>query len=115
MANFDRRTLLLLAGALSFVGIAGAGADSDEPRRHRHRGHRRGDHECARRALEEGRAKPLTEILPKVESALGGKAIEIELDHCSGQIVYEVKVLSPDGQLIEAKVDALTGDVLEVE
>ena len=103
----------MLAGVFSVVGIAGAGAQFDEPRRHRQRRHGRGDHDCARRALEEGRARPLSEILPKVESALGGQAIEIELEHCSGRIMYEVKVLRPDGQLIEAKVDALTGTIIE--
>lgn len=114
MVSFDRRTLLL-AGAFGLAGVAGAGAQFDEPRRHRHRRRDGGDHDCARRALEEGRAKPLTEILPKVESALRGQAIEIELEHCSGRIIYEVKVLRPDGQLIEAKVDALTADILEVD
>jgi uncharacterized membrane protein YkoI len=114
MASFDRRTVLL-AGALSLLGIAGAAAQFDDgpPFRHRHRGHRRDDHDCARRALAEGRAKPLTEILPAVEKALGGQAIEIELEHCSGRIVYEVKALRPDGQLVEAKVDAMTGKILE--
>jgi uncharacterized membrane protein YkoI len=113
MAKFDRRTIVLLGAALGLGGVSRARAQFDEPYRHRHRGHRRDDHDCARRALAEGRAKPLTEILPGVESALGGQAIEIELEHCSGRIIYEIKVLRPDGQLIEAKVDAMTGKIVE--
>ena len=112
MSGFDRRSILL-GGALGAFGIGAAGAQFEEPFRHGRRRHGRGDHDCARRALAEGRAKPLTEILPAVELALGGQAIEIELEHCSGQIVYEIKLLRPDGQLIEAKVDAMTGKIIE--
>jgi uncharacterized membrane protein YkoI len=105
------------------LGIPGAAAQFGPPhgfggpygpgeqRRNRHR--RRDDHDCARRALEEGRARPLAEILPAVESALGGQVIEVELEHCDARIVYEVKVLRPDGRLVEAEVDAMTGEVLK--
>ncbi|KAA5601682.1 PepSY domain-containing protein [Blastochloris sulfoviridis] len=115
----DVRRVILLAGACGLLGIAGAAAQYGGPhghgeqRRKRHR--RRDDHDCARRALQEGRARPLAEILPTVESALGGEVIEIELEHCDDRIVYEVKVLRPDGRLVEAKVDARTGEVLEEE
>jgi hypothetical protein len=79
---------------------------------HRRR-HHRGDHDCAMRALADGRAKPLSELLPTIEKELGGQVIDVELEHCHGQIVYEVKVLRPDGRLVEAEVDALTGKRIE--
>jgi uncharacterized membrane protein YkoI len=110
MTALSRRTLLIVA-ALGLAGVSPADAQWGEP----HRMHRRnrGDHDCARRALEEGRAKPLAEILPAVESELGGQAIEIELEHCSDRIVYEIKVLRPDGRLVEAKAEAVTGKIIE--
>ncbi|MDC7789081.1 hypothetical protein PQJ75_23310 [Rhodoplanes sp. TEM] len=86
-----------------------AGRGRGEGRRRRHRG----DHDCALRALAEGRAKPLSEILPVIEKELGGQVIDVELEHCQGRIVYEVKVLRPDGRLIEGEMDALTGKRIE--
>ncbi|WP_170149650.1 PepSY domain-containing protein [Rhodoplanes roseus] len=85
------------------------GGRGEGRRRRRHRG----DHDCALKALAEGRAKPLSEILPIVEKELGGQAIDVELEHCQGRIVYEVKVLRPDGRLVEAEVDAMTGKRIE--
>ncbi|MFD2184777.1 PepSY domain-containing protein [Rhodoplanes azumiensis] len=73
----------------------------------------RGDHDCALKALSEGRAKPLSELLPVIEKELGGQAIDVELERCHGRIVYEVKALRPDGKLVEVKVDALTGKPIE--
>ncbi|CAL8978261.1 hypothetical protein RHODGE_RHODGE_04371 [Rhodoplanes serenus] len=87
----------------------GGGGGRGEGRRRR----RRDDHDCALRALAEGRAKPLTEILPAVEKELGGHAIDVELEHCAGRVVYEVKVLRPDGRLVETTVDAMTGKRIE--
>ena len=115
MARFDmtqvsRRTMLILA-AIILAGVLPADAQQGDPRRTHHR--HRGDHDCARRALDEGRAKPLAEILPAVEAALGGQVIEIEMERCTDPIVYEVKVLRLDGRLVEAKVDAMTGKIIE--
>jgi hypothetical protein len=122
MTILGRRNVLLgvlLLSGFAAVGVAPSAADPGDhggapwgegrrrPRRHR------GDHDCALRALAEGRAKPLSEILPPIEKELGGNAIDVELEHCSGRIVYEIKLLRPDGRLIEAVVDAQTGKRIE--
>ncbi len=91
---------LLFAAALALPGLARADDD---------------DHELARRALEVGRALPLPEILAKIKLSFPGKVIEVELDMEHGILVYELKVLSPQGQLQELDVDAATGKVLKVE
>ncbi|NVO13322.1 MAG: PepSY domain-containing protein [Rhodoplanes sp.] len=125
--TIHRRTLVfaglaLFAGALPvlaqrgdgpppWAGPPGGGGGRGEGRGWRRR--HRGDHDCALRALAEGRAKPLSEILPIVEKDLGGQAIDVELEHCQGRIVYEVKLLRPDGRLVEAVVDAMTGKRIE--
>lgn len=110
MSVVSRRTILIM-GAMTLAGSLPAEAQGGEA--HRMRRRLRGDHECARRALEAGRAKPLAEILPAVESELGGQAIEIELEHCSDRIVYEIKVLRADGRMVEAKAEAATGTIIE--
>ena len=93
---------LLLAAGLVFVTISGARADDD-------------DHEFARRALEQGRALPLADILAKVTPRVPGKVIEVELEVDDGTLVYDLKVLTPQGRLQEIEVDAATGKILEIE
>jgi uncharacterized membrane protein YkoI len=100
----DRRAFL--AGLAASAAWAGA-ADAD-----RRRG---GDHERARRALKQGEVRPLAEILADVRNSIGGEVIEVELDREDGRYVYELTVVSPSGRLLEVKVDAATGAILEVE
>jgi uncharacterized membrane protein YkoI len=93
---------LLLATGLLLFG-AGAGLADDD------------DHELARRALEEGRALPLAEILAKMKPDLPGKVIEVVLEVDDGTLIYDLKVLSPKGRLQEIEVDAATGKILKME
>lgn len=71
------------------------------------------DHERARRALEEGRVRPLAEILEKVRPHLDGEVIGVELEREDGRFVYELKVISASGRLRELEVDALTAEILK--
>jgi uncharacterized membrane protein YkoI len=73
------------------------------------------DHEVARRALEEGRALPLAEILARMKPTLPGKVIEVVLEIDDGTLLYYLKVLSPKGRLQEIEVDAATGKILKME
>lgn len=98
-----RRRALLCLPLLALPGTARAG------------GRRREEQERARRALAEGRIRPLTEILALVQPHLGGEVIEVELDEEDGAYVYEIKVLTPRGRRRELEVDAATGRVLKVE
>ena len=75
----------------------------------------REDHERARRALEAGEILPLSDILAVVEAAHAGRVIELELDRDDGMWIYELEVLTPEGQIYEMEIDAATGDVLEIE
>ena len=92
----------LLATGLLLFG-AGTGLADDD------------DHEFARRALEEGRTLPLAEILAKIQPAVPGELIEVVLEVDDTTLVYDLKVLSPQGQLQEIKVDAATGKILKME
>jgi len=93
---------LLLATGLLLFG-AGTGLADDD------------DHELARRALEEGRALPLAEILAKMKPDLPGQVIEVVLEVDDGTLIYDLKVLSPNGRLQEIEVDAATGKILKME
>jgi uncharacterized membrane protein YkoI len=101
-----RRTFLV---ALALM-LAGAGlAYSDD----RNDGHH--DHDRARRALEEGRARPLAEILARVRSQLGGEVVGVEFGRERGRYVYEFKIVTSTGKLREVYVDAMTAEVLKSE
>jgi uncharacterized membrane protein YkoI len=98
---------LLLAALL----VAGASSPlfADDDDKH--------DHELARQALLEGRIKPLTEITAMFRQKMPGEIVGVELDRDkkTGAFVYEFKVLTQDGHLKEADVDAANGNILKIE
>ncbi|MBU3724718.1 MAG: peptidase [Burkholderiaceae bacterium] len=71
------------------------------------------DHDLARRALQSGEVKPLDQILAAVAKQHPGQVLEVELESRSRGLIYEIKILSPQGSMIKLKVDAKTGEVLE--
>lgn len=102
MWRFRQTWSLLLATGLLLFG-AGTGLADDD------------DHDLARRALEEERALPLAEILAKIKPDLPGKVIEVVLEVDDRTLVYDLKVLSPNGRLQEIEVDAATGKILKIK
>ena len=75
------------------------------------------DHDAALEALRRGEVLPLTRILPIVHKRVPGDVVKIKLDedNDTGRINYSVKVLTPDGRIIEVEVDARTAVVTDVE
>lgn len=72
-----------------------------------------GDHERARRAVEQGRALPLRVVLEQVERQFQGRAVEVELEREDGRLIYEIRLLQDSGQVVKLEVDAATGAVLK--
>jgi len=74
----------------------------------------------ARRALQAGEIVPLSKILAEVEGRFRGKLVEIELEHdettdgAAKRLIYEIEILTPEGDLVEAIYDARTGAFLSV-
>ena len=73
------------------------------------------DHERAWRAVQSGRALPLTEVLQRLGGRLGGDGIEVEFEREAGRYVYEFTVITPAGRVREITVDALSAEILEIE
>lgn len=71
------------------------------------------DHDLVRRAVEDGRILPLTDILARAETAYPGQLIEAELEDDHGRPTYEIKMLSNDGRVMKLLYDARTGDILK--
>lgn len=97
--------LLLLSASLSANCIPPAIADDDER-----------DHEIARKALSEGKIRPLAEIMDELKSEFPGQVVGVELEtKTTDTFIYEFKVLTPDGKLKEVKVDATTAKILTIK
>jgi len=80
------------------------------------------DHERARQALAGGNVAPLALILEKVESLYPGKVIEVELESEGdegeepyvGGFLYEIKLLTPEGDVLKIHMDAATMELMRV-
>ena len=86
--------------------MATAGADDDDERR------------AAEAALARGEARPVGALLQRVRSRFAGSVLEIELEHEDDDArpwVYEVKLLTPDGDVLELEYDAGTLELLGLE
>jgi len=103
-----RRQFLLAVAAL----LAGGGAAYADDNKGDDEGDE-DDHDRARRALEEGQARPLNEILVVVEDELGGRIVRVELERRRGRYIYEFRVITPSGELREVYVDAMSAEILK--
>ena len=106
--GLTRRTLLLtLALLCGNVGSARADGNDDDDDN--------GDHYRAGRAVQQGQARPLAEILTAIRSRVGGEVIGVEFKRKDGRYVYKLKVVTPAGWLHELSVDAATGAIVKRE
>lgn len=109
--RIDRRTVLVALAGLLIPSLSaradqndgGEGQMDDD------------DHDRARRALREGKVRPLADILAMVKDRLDGKVIEVGFEREDGRYVYELKVLDAAGHLREVYVDAASGEILKIE
>jgi len=74
------------------------------------------EQESVRREVESGRLKPLSEIVAQVQSRHPGRILEVELENGrDGRRIYEIEVLSAQGNKIEVQIDAATGQFLDAD
>lgn len=72
-----------------------------------------GEQTQVRRAVAEGRLRPLTDILAEVQARHPGRVVDVELERMrDGGYVYEVQILTPDRQKVEIRVDGASGRIL---
>ena len=75
----------------------------------------RDDHERALQAVQSGQVLPLTTVLERLGRQHPGQVLEVELERDGGQWIYEIKLLSADGQLLKLKLDAGTAAVVRMK
>ena len=72
-------------------------------------------HDRARHALQRGEVLPLPEMLGLLQAKVPGDVIEVEFEEKKGMLVYEFKVIDPQGRRLEVYMDATNGELLSIE
>lgn len=73
------------------------------------------DHDRARQAVQAGQVLPLPTVLERLQREIPGQVLEVELEQEQTGWIYEIKLLTPAGQLTKVKLDARTAEVLRVK
>jgi len=125
-----RRSLILelVAGAASLVSpaIARAGLRSsqsaEQHRKDRDQDnddvpdrdeHDADDREEARKAVTEGRAVPLRDILAIVLDRYPGQVLDVRIENTSAGLAYNIKILDSRGRVLVVSVDAASKAILK--
>lgn len=67
----------------------------------------------ARDLVERGEILPLEELLRRIHTKVEGQIIEVELEQDDGDLLYEIKLLTPSGRYREFKADPKTGAIVD--
>ena len=105
MIHRRRLVAVLVCAVLAAAPLAQAWSDDDEEK-------------AAEAALARGDARPVHELLQRVGSRFAGSVLKIELEHeDAGGVpwVYEVKLLTPHGDVLELAYDAATLELIGLE
>jgi uncharacterized membrane protein YkoI len=69
----------------------------------------------ARDAVRRDGVKPFSEIMAIALKRVAGDFVKIELKRKHDRWEYKVRILAPEGRRYELKIDAVSGEILEVE
>ncbi len=80
------------------------------------REHHNRDSDFARGALQRGEVLPVERVLALAHQRLPGDVVEVRLEpHRGGHLTYEIRVLTPSGQIRDLVLDARTGAFVKIE
>lgn len=65
--------------------------------------------------VRRGELVPLEQVLDWIEEHYLGDVLEVELERDDGEVHYEVKMIGPQGQIVEFTFDALDGRLMAME
>lgn len=65
--------------------------------------------------VRRGELVPLESLLDWLEDRYLGEVIEVELERDDGEMEYEIKMIGPQGQIVEFEFDALSGQLMGME
>jgi|GEM_PF-1632802 len=96
----------LMLGAFGMLSVPALADEADQDR--------------ARAAMLRGEVEPLPKALIAVEKSYKGDVIEVELEEedkfgIGPTLIYEIKLLTPEGNVLQLKVHAKTLEILDVD
>jgi len=94
-----------LAALVSSAAAAATDAREDDRERR----------DAVRRAVESGDAMPLSQILPKLRRRIAGDVTGVDIERARGRWLYEFRVISRDGRMLDVYIDARSGEIERVE
>nr|WP_240457704.1 PepSY domain-containing protein [Halomonas socia] len=65
--------------------------------------------------VRRGELVPLERILDWLETHYLGDVLEVELERDDGAVLYEIKMIGPQGQIVEFEFDAHSGQLMAME
>lgn len=118
----DRRSFMLmvltaLAGASCRDALAKDGDGKSRNRRGRDRDDDdddlEDDRERIHKAVSEGRARPLRDILRLVRSRYRGELVRVRLKERNGTLVYRIRLIDAKNALIDVEIEAASGRIVK--
>jgi uncharacterized membrane protein YkoI len=107
-------SLVLFAGQPSWRITACSAHDAPKSA-HEAAKHEEHDEDRAREAVEKGEVLPLDHAVARLKETIPGEIARIELEKENGIWVYEFKVISPEGMMVEVHIDAKTGQLIDAK
>lgn len=68
-----------------------------------------------RNMVKQGKILSLETILKNYPQDTSGRLLDLEVESEHGQIIYELEFLKKNGDVVELKIDAATGNIIEQE
>ena len=65
--------------------------------------------------VSRGEVVPLDTILDWLEERYIGEVLEVEVERDDGEVEYEIKLLGPQGQVVEFEFDGHSGQLMSIE
>jgi uncharacterized membrane protein YkoI len=72
------------------------------------------DHERARRMVQNGEIVPLRDVLAEMNKKFQGTMLEVELQNVDGRWLYDIRLLTSSGWILDLFYDARTKKLVEV-
>lgn len=65
--------------------------------------------------VRRGELVPLEQIFDWLEAHYLGDILDVELERDDGEVLYEIRMVGPQGQIVEFEFDALSGQLMAME